>query len=373
MSFFRNSRYILILLKPLLVVSLCCAMARAQEANFEKCWATTFDAEIVEIKIHGDLTFAFLNNGTLIALETNGDLLWSVDLGGRPGSNIVADESSVWVATYAIATEKDAGVRVELRAISANSGVVRSSIALPQASRNHLKLVQDRLLIASSTGVITSINRTDGNVIWRREIAATFTSNIAVLNANMAVAAADQLFVLDIATGTIVSLSKMDSTANVIEPVGSGNFVVGDSAGNVRLFAESNGKPIWRFRTGGSVRKLMAVNGGFLVGSADNFVYFLSISNGGVKWKRRLTGRVGDLTVFDQGNTVAVSVIEEPFISVFAIENGAVGARLDSSGGDASHIILDGADRGIVAGKASTMSGFAFSKCSRREMDGADR
>lgn len=370
MSLFRHSRSILKLLLPCLVVAVFFGSVFAFEVKYERCWDTSFDAEIVEIKGHGQLIFAFLTNGKLAAIESNGDLLWSVDLGGKPASNIAVDDSSVWVATYSSSVDDPAKFSSELRSVSIASGIVRSTKDLPMATRHEIRPFEDRLIVASSSGVISSLKRDESEQIWRRELADSFTSNIAVGVSSVGIAAGNQLFILDARSGTISSLTKLESSANVLEFVASGILAIGDAQGGVRLFSESNGRPSWRFRTGGTIRSLTSTNGSLLVGSADNFVYNLVVANGTVKWKRRLVARVTDVAVIEQGRSVVASAIEESDFSVFSNENGSVLARLQPLGGEAPRIRLDVIDNGFIAAKGNFITAFLPLGCGKTNKDG---
>ncbi|MFN2514273.1 MAG: PQQ-binding-like beta-propeller repeat protein, partial [Pyrinomonadaceae bacterium] len=75
--------------------------------------------------------------------------------------------------------------------------------------------------------------------------------------------------------------------------VANGNDLVYFGSGDSYVYAvnSTNGRLIWRKRTGAGVQAVVRTGEDLLVASLDNFVYKFSLA-GTRLWKRRLPGRI---------------------------------------------------------------------------------
>jgi outer membrane protein assembly factor BamB len=76
-------------------------------------------------------------------------------------------------------------------------------------------------------------------------------------------------------------------------PVASGSTMVYFGSGDGYIYAvnATNGRLIWRTRTGAGVQAVVRVGDDLVAASLDNFVYRFSLT-GARSWKRRLPGRI---------------------------------------------------------------------------------
>ena len=143
-------------------------------------------------------------------------------------------------------------------------------------------------------------------------------------------------------------------------------FAVGDERGNIFEF-DSNGKTLWKFKTGARISSIVATKDGLLASSYDNFVYMLSYYRGSVVWKRRLSSRSGKLAG-TYGSLTAISVPAESSIVLVDTQNGKLRDSLTVTGVLFSEVpaIISGSGT-ILVPTSKGISAFSETPCNSNE------
>jgi outer membrane protein assembly factor BamB len=105
----------------------------------------------------------------------------------------------------------------------------------------------------------------------------------------------------------------------------SGDTVIVGNASGVVTSLSGNG-PVWKFKTGGAISAVIAVDDKFVVISRDNFVYALRAKNGALEWKRRTQGRIGHYAVAK--DVLFVSSLDQHGATLIDLDSGRVAAQI---------------------------------------------
>ena len=307
------------------------------EVDLTKCWAfPTGDAVGEALASDGVRVFVGLGGGNVEALSLDGKKMWSSELGGGIGSNILAG-GSVFLVTSTVSSETGKAGGSVLRSLSKETGITNWTFKLPDAERHFLKIYNGSVVVVSKSGVIQAIDAKSGEIKWKREVAEAFAAEPEYTAEKVLVATSDkQIFTVKLVSGEIDSIRKMIYAVSAVNETALGETVAGDERGNVSLLLTGTDKPDWRFKSGGKVSDIFTVGDHLLVTSHDNFIYFLSSRNGSMGWKKRLPGRVSQIATI-MYRYALVSSFDEHAAVFTDLSNGKVAGQI--AFGDAETLV----------------------------------
>jgi outer membrane protein assembly factor BamB len=340
-----------------------------REVDAAKCWSYPIQAG-QRLATDGVLIFAASTGARVEALSLDGKKVWTTELGGELGSNLLAVENSLFLVTSAISGDGTAGSSV-LRNLSKDTGVTSWTAKLPDAS-HFLGSANGSVTVVSSSGVIHSIDPKAGAIKWKREIASGFSGKPLFAGDRLIVATtANQLFTISLGSGEIESMRKLTSGATALAVLQNGGLVVGDERGSIASL--TNGERVnWSVKSGGSVSMLIAVGNDIIAISNDNFVYFLTGRNGGLVWKKRLSGRASQVATAD-GKYVVVSTFDEPGVLLLDLSSGRVAGRT-ALGADETLVSEPLASNGVILFQTNeAIESFSLNGCGKKQEAAASK
>ena len=273
----------------------------AGEVDVTKCWSYPSAGEGgSEFVSDGMRLYLDGSGGRVQALSLGGEKLWASEFGGDIDSNLLAAETGLFLATSTLASETNKSAGNLLRSLSKETGITSWTAKLADSSEYFLGTYQSSIVVVSKNGIIQSIDAKTAAVKWKREIAEGFAAEPRFFAEKLVVAStAKQVFTISLATGEIDSVRKLPFQVSAVGRTAAGDLIVGDERGNLTSFAVSTEKVNWKFRSGGEISSVIAIDDHILVTSHDNFAYSIVTKNGSVAWKRRLAGRVSRVATFE--------------------------------------------------------------------------
>ncbi|MEQ1922384.1 MAG: PQQ-binding-like beta-propeller repeat protein [Pyrinomonadaceae bacterium] len=319
-----------ILPKILAVMTLCLtAFGQSKltgEVDVAKCWAFPLsDKTASSLGADASRVYVGSSGAKVEALSLDGKKMWATEFGGDINSNLLPTETGLFFVTATVSDDAAKAGSV-LRVVSKETGITNWTAKLPVADRHFLDVYQNTVIVVSSSGAVQSLDIKDGTARWKREIAEGFAGEPRFGGDAVVVGStAKQAFTIMLATGEILSMRKLDAGVSSVGRVSASDMTVGDGLGNVSLFLAGSEKPIWKFRSGGAISKILAVNGNLFVTSHDNFAYSLNSSNGSLAWKRRLSGRAAHIAVIDDKYMIASAVDDHSVVLIELVKGKVVG------------------------------------------------
>ncbi len=272
------------------------------EVVVSKCWAYPVRDLATRMTADGSAIYTATDTAKVEAVSTNGQKLWSSELGGSIVSNIITTASGV---VFVTASGKETR---QLRAISKETGITMWNLPLPAAEQFYLIRSGEAIAVVGNAGTVQLIEPT-GTQRWKRELGEAISAEPYFDSGRATIATTTRRIVtIDLTTGEISTSRKAVNDVTALLQLASGDVLAGDDRGGVALVNGAE-KPIWRFRAGGQISKIfpapVAGTSFVIAASHDNFIYFIRTSNGDVEWKRRLSGRVRAASVINGRHALA--------------------------------------------------------------------
>jgi len=259
-----------------------------------QCWQYP-STELNERGLTADNSAAYLSErgGRLEAISIyNGSRLWFSDLGGEIVSNVVVDDSAVFLATRSAANGNEPS-KVSLRSLSKGTGITNWVVEIPDGDAVFLGASKNQLTAVTASGFVSAFSLTNGVVRWtanvnsKIEVVPDFSdTEILVADANR------DVLVISNDSGAVRSRTTAAYAPTALLLLENGRGAWGDERGNVVYFSTESQKPIWKMKHGGAISDLLDLGNTVLVTSNDNFAYSLATYNGGVRWKKRQPDRI---------------------------------------------------------------------------------
>ena len=336
--------------------------------SFSKCWEIS-STVLPEQGISADDSQSYFvsRDGKVVAIElTSGTVAWTAEIGGKPVSELVLAGGKVY--TIATPISDSPTPKPILRAFSSKTGLSLWNIELPVSEKYFLTSDGQDLAVVSSEGSLWLMDSEAGRIKWNASAIGQISSQPRIESGRLLIAVAGKrVDEFSMETGAIVASAVVDGVPAFVGAGRSSAAVYSDERGNVHSIRMGGGKN-WKFRAGGKVVYIRAVNDNVLLGSADNFVYFMSVEYGNLLWKRRLPGRVANGGLV--GRDVAVfTVIGERSAYIVELEKGRLIDRLDLADEDAFLLTPIRANgKYLIAATANGLS--AFSSDCKKEKSG---
>lgn len=300
------------------------------EVALTKCWSHPLGGEIGSM-LASDGTRVYFggSDGRIQALSRDGQKIWATELGGDVVSNLLPVDAGLYLVTATVSTDTSKAASENLlRSLSKETGITNWTAKMPVASKYFLGKTPGAIVLASKSGIIQSVDLKTGAVKWKRELADGFASEPRFyVDKVVAASTAKQVFVISIASGEIESLRKLPFDVSAVGQNVAGNLIVGDERGNLTSFVGATQKVNWKFRGGGEISAIFAVDDHIFVSSNDNFAYSLATRNGDVAWKRRLSGRVSQLATIEDKYAI-ISSFEDHGAVLTDLSNGKIAAQI---------------------------------------------
>jgi len=222
--------------------------------------------------------------------------LWTVKLPGEPVSSPAYD------ATQSYIPLRDN----RLIAVVLETGQVRWTV---EAGPPILPVAGDGFVFVAGPRIIEARDRENGSVKWRVALDGT-ASGPPLWDDGWLLAVTDQgdglaLLARD---GAMIWKRALGAPARVAPSLGGDHAYFPLDDGRVVSVALRTGAPIWERSVGGQPSRLLVVGDRVYVGSADNFFYCLDASNGKVHWRWRTGGDVIGLAAVDTKAVYFVSL-----------------------------------------------------------------
>lgn len=343
------------------------------EVDVTKCWSyRTGDSAAAVVATDGGRVFVGTSGARVAALSLDGKKLWSTELGGDISSNILAVESGLFLATSAISETATAGGG-QLRSISKETGVTSWTLKLPEANKHFINSFNGSVIVVSDSGEIQSVEARSGAVTWKRDLSKGFAAEPVFRDGAVTVAATGgQIFSVSMASGEIDSMLKVPFNLTALGRTAAGSIVVGDDRGNVSMLANGSDKPYWKFKSGGEISSIFAIDDNILTASHDNFVYLLGGRNGGLGWKRRLAGRIAQIGGV-WGKFVLISSFEEHGAILADLANGKVVGQI-ALGEKESIVYKPISSNGMIfVATNEAVYSYSLSRCQQNEKGGSGK
>ena len=267
--------------------------------NVSLCWKTDNPAFFNVASDNVKAFFSFNRDGKIISYNSDGKVLWNLDIGGKPfGTPVTANDRIYFITGL---TDYDTDHITGIRSFFINSLDLQSGISIwkvkIQSGRNpQLYIDNDVLYVLYGDEIKTNIsrvNRDDGS------ISETTSFNFGL--SDFFIFGRGKLFI-STRTASLISISLPDKKVilslkesgkiehGVLAP--DGRFIMSDKIGSLYIL-ENTGKIInSKIKFGAKITSLIFQDDRLFVTSNDNFIYALSNDLKKIIWKKRLGGRI---------------------------------------------------------------------------------
>jgi len=259
---------------------------------------------------NGAQVYVALRNGRLVALSlTSGQQRWEAEL--APSWAPAAGDGLVFV-----------GAQQSILALSASDGSVQWRV--PISSDLSAPLLWDTgwLLGGTEHGDLIAIRARDGEKLWQQPVGSPVRATPALAADRVYVSLADgRVVALELQTGNTVWERKLGDTPTDILALDDRLFV-GSKDNYFYCLARKNGKVKWRWRTGGDIVGMPAIDRQrvyFL--SLDNLLRALDRGNGNQRWKVPLGTRPSSSPIEYDGTLLVAGLTGE--IRAYSAKDGA--------------------------------------------------
>jgi outer membrane protein assembly factor BamB len=169
------------------------------------------------------------------------------------------------------------------------------------------KSLEDQKSTRQPTGSIRALGREGGITLWMRMLPMPIRGTLIESGPNLYGGASDgRVYAFKKRTGDIVWTLQYSSPFASSPIIAGARLYIGCDDGYFFALDKSNGKIIWRYQTRGPIRGRAFLSNGYVYfGSSDGYVYAVSESDGRLRWRRRTGASVQTVTGAWNGLLVA--------------------------------------------------------------------
>jgi outer membrane protein assembly factor BamB len=280
------------------------------------CWKIPLNSAAVSSPVADKNQLYLAQEGGRVSAVSlvSGTRLWSAEIGGEIGSNIVPDGKNIYLVSNI------AGKRSVLRSVSTISGVPNLETEIPYSDNLRIGISYGRLIVIYPNGTVAAYEFGSGKPAWQMTLPPINTAT-AVFNEQSIIVPTDdkKIQVITAADGKILLTVPTRGTVTTVGMVEE-DLVWGEDRGNLVRFDTEEKSLSWKYKNGARIGAVRSTERGILAASYDNFVYLLSGYNGDIRWKKRLPGRTAGMTVV--GDTAVVLTIGDPTAVLISLETG---------------------------------------------------
>ena len=243
-------------------------------------WSTDLTQSAVAPPVYDDdHAYVPLRDGTLAAVSlVDGSVTWSTE---RPTQVSPAVGDGVVV----VAQEET------LFGLRATDAEAMWSTNLGAAVSAPLLWNSGRLVAVLENGDVVALRGADGLELWRRPVLGQLDVRPSVAGAELFVSIRDgRVLALELETGELLWERLLGGSPQEILPLD--DLFVGATDNYFYRLSRADGKMRWRWRTGGDIVGLPAVDGRHVMFvSLDNILWALDRKSGVLQWRHLLSGR----------------------------------------------------------------------------------
>ncbi len=227
-----------------------------------------------------------------------GDRLFAPLFDGRIAAVSLVDGSELWQVERTVVGEPAAGADLfhaatpeGLLALDAETGDVRWEAALEATVSAPLLWTAGWLVAALENHELLALNAGTGGTVWRRALDAGVSARPTIAGDRLYVPLDDgRITVLELLTGAAIWERRLGGAPQEI--LVAGDIFVGASDNHFYRLSRRDGALRWRWRTGGDIVGLPAVDeDNVYFSSLDNTLWALDRSHGGQRWRELLPAR----------------------------------------------------------------------------------
>ena len=228
----------------------------------------------------------------------SGDRLFAPLFDGRVSAVSLLDGSEFWQVEQTVTGQPAAGGGLfhaatpeGLVALDAETGAVRWSVRLEAPLSAPLLWTAGWLIAALENDVLLAMHAGMGGTVWRRVVAGGVGVRPTVAGDRLYVPLdSGRIAVLELLTGAVIWERRLGGAPQ--EVLVAGDLFVGAADNNFYRLARRDGALRWRWRTGGDIVGLPAVDDERVYfSSLDNTLWALDRSHGGQRWRELLPVR----------------------------------------------------------------------------------
>ena len=228
----------------------------------------------------------------------SGERLFAALFDGRVAAVSLVDGSELWQVERAVVGEPAAGAGLfhaptpeGLLALDAETGEVRWEAWLEAPVSAPLLWNAGWLIAALENHELLALNAASGGTVWRRTVGGGVSARPTIAGDRLYVPLDNgRVTVLELLTGAAIWERRLGGAPQEI--LVADDLFVGASDNNFYRLSRRDGALRWRWRTGGDVVGLPAVDEDHVYfSSLDNTLWALARSHGGQRWRELLPAR----------------------------------------------------------------------------------
>ncbi len=228
----------------------------------------------------------------------SGDRLFAALFDDRVAAVSLVDGSELWQVERAVVGEPAAGADLfhaptpeGLLALDAETGEVRWEAVLEARVSAPLLWNAGWLIAALENHELLALNAGSGGTVWRKTVDGGVSARPTIAGDRLYVPLdSGGIEVLELLTGAAIWERRLGGAPQEI--LVAGDLFVGASDNHFYRLSRRDGALRWRWRTGGDVVGLPAVDEDHVYfSSLDNTLWALDRSNGGQRWRELLPAR----------------------------------------------------------------------------------
>lgn len=228
----------------------------------------------------------------------SGDRLFAALFDDRVAAVSLVDGSELWQVEHAVAAPPAAGGGLflaatsdRLLALDAETGDVRWASAIEAPVSAPLLWNAGWLIAALENDLLLAINAGTGGTVWRRTVEGGVGVRPTIAGDRLYVPLeSGRIAVLELLTGAAIWERQLGGAPQEI--LVAGDLFVGADDNSFYRLSRRDGALRWRWRTGGDVVGLPAVDDDHVYfSSLDNTLWALDRSHGGQQWRELLPAR----------------------------------------------------------------------------------
>ncbi|HEY9704781.1 MAG TPA: PQQ-binding-like beta-propeller repeat protein, partial [Allocoleopsis sp.] len=232
-----------------------------------------------------------------------------------------SDQNLIFISSYKGEKKNN---KFYINSISLNTGITNwiketSLIKVIQATEK-----DNALILSDGLQKISGLDLKTGANLWENTLDEKLLLANNSSNQTLLLLTYKNLYGINTSNGRILTKNELpypnSYVPNYLVELDSSIFI-GGSDGKVIKLSKIFRKPIWKYKTGGSISSLIITNNRLLVSSFDNFVYLLNIRNGKLMWKKRMEDRV-DIKPIIYNNSAFISSTSGIKVSIIDLSEG---------------------------------------------------
>lgn len=140
-----------------------------------------------------------------------------------------------------------------------------------------------------ANGALRALGREGGITLWMRTIPMPIQGSMVGNETNLYGGSSDgKVYAIKKQTGDIIWVMQHSASFNSQPTLSGSRLYIGSDDGSLFSLDQSSGRIVWRYRTRGSVHGRVAVFDGLVYfGSTDGYVYAVRETDGSLRWRRR--------------------------------------------------------------------------------------